>query len=79
MQHSIMLGTEIEDGKTWPIWHPLQICAKDYKTAKEVHKISGCPGGVAELIEEIEWPEGAQYFPVDERELWVLGAVLLMN
>ena len=80
MQLTIQLGTEItEDGKRWMIEHPHQVCARDFKTAVEVHKISGCPGGVCELIETIPWPEGEQYFKIDERELWVLGAVLIMN
>lgn len=79
MQLPIIIGTEIDQGKNWPIYHKNEVCAKTNKIAQEVFKISGCNGECLRLVEVIDWPESESTFPSNDLELWVLGDKLIMN
>lgn len=76
---SILIRTEYEGGKSWPIEYQYDGLAK-IGHAKDIAAVTGWhPNQIAEIVGIIEWPEGDKIFPCDSWELFVLKGRLIMN
>ena len=82
-----MINTQIithTEDERFPVIHKYTGFAKNLKEWRFAMNCAGWMIGFncetyAYEIERIEWPEGDQYFPYDQKELYVLGGCLIMN
>ncbi|MBD2705512.1 hypothetical protein IC229_33180 [Spirosoma sp. BT702] len=77
----IILGEE----NNFPIWHKSAGLAKSLSIAWWLFEFTGWKQqgqnypDMAYVVETIDWPEGDEYFPCDNRELFILENRLIMN